>query len=381
MSASIAEYYVEWRSSAGVRRAVLPLAGGPNATTGITRLVYRRELNAPGQFQISTTGTLGALSTFADKDQVLIYRRPVGQAWRVDFDGLFRDERYQDDELGQERVVLSGPGVMALLNWYHVMWYANVSNRTVFSSVAAETILKTLVNFNAVSANATTTNGRLRNAASQGISIATDTAAGNVLTVRGVAWQNLLAILQQTQLVAGLDFDLVRTGAATYEFRTYAQRGTDRRNQYTVSRAYGTMTNVLYEIVRSREATTAVVLGQGEETARAVRLVNGPNYNVTTNNIETVVEATDVPCSIGQNDALDERGDKYLEDVQARPTLQFQVTPTQSVRYGVNLDLGDLLTAVHPRMGTIDVQVTSVTVEVDVGLPAGERITIGIRQL
>ena len=381
MSSSIADYYIEWRSSAGVRRAVLPLAGGPNQTTGINRLVYRRELNGPGYVQLVAPSSLGPLSTFADKDQIQVWRRPAGQAWAIDFEGIFRDELYADDAYGQELVTLSGPGVMALLSWYHVLWYSNTTNRTAFSNVAAETILKTLVTRNAVAASATIAAGRLRDAANLGISVQADTAAGNTITVRMGAWQNLLTVLQQIQLVAGLDMDLVRTGNATWEFRTYAVRGTDRRSQYVVAREYGTMTGARYELVRSREATVGIVLGQGEESARAIRIVTGPTYNVTSNNIETSIEASDIQCSIGQNDAMDERGEAYLDDVAARPTIQFQVTPTPSVRYGVNLDLGDLLTASHPRMGTVDVQVTAITVEVDTGLAAGERVTIEVRTL
>jgi len=377
---SIADYYIEWRSSAGVRRAVLPLAGGPNETTGINRLVYRRELNGPGYVQLVAPSSLGALSTFVDKDQIQVWRRPSGQAWAIDFEGIFRDELYEDDIYGQERVTLSGPGVMALLSWYHVLWYSNTTDRTAFSSAKAETVLKTLVTRNAVAASATTGAGRIRDAVDLGISVQADTAAGNTITVR-MAWQNLLTTLQQIQLVAGLDMDLVRTGNATWQFRTYAVRGTDRRSQYVVAREYGTMTGTRYERLRSREATVGIVLGQGEESARAIRIMTGPNYNATTNNIETAIEASDIPCSIGQNDAMDERGESYLDDVATRPTIQFQVTPTPSVRYGVNLDLGDLLKATHPRMGTVDVQVTAVTVEVDTGLPAGERVTIEVRTL
>jgi len=75
---------------------------------------------------------------------------------------------------------------------------------------------------------------------------------------------------------------------------------------------------------------------------------------------------------------LNARGDAALAGLEAQPVFPFDVAPTESCRYGVHFDLGDLATAYHPRIGTIDVQITAVEVEHDAGSEAGEAIRVEV---
>jgi hypothetical protein len=375
-----AEYYIQWKSAAGIRRSILAPTTGSGGRNGFLRVAYRRELNAPGWFRVDLPGALPDLPDYADKDQVEIYRRPSGGSWAVDFHGIFRDEAITDDAYGEEQAQLGGPGALGRLGWYHVLWFAGVANRTVFSAVAAETILKTLVARNAVVATATAAAGRFRTAPDYGITTEADAAGGDLLTVRTGGYKNLLATLQAVQPIAGGDFDLIKTAANTWEFRFYAdQRGVDRRGSVVFSKPLGTMANIRYERRRSAERTVAAVAGQGEESDRTIAIrATGPNYSVT-NDIETAVEATDVEQGSADEAAqLNARGDAVLAGLEAQPVFSFDVAPTESCRYGVHFDLGDLATAYHPRIGTIDVQIVAVEVEHDAGSEAGEAIRVEV---
>jgi len=373
------EYYVAWRSRTGVRKAILALAG-PGSAPGqrhdtVLRLAYRREVNDAGWFQIEFPGNAPILDIIADRDQVQVWRRLRGADWAVDFEGIFRDEEAQDTDLGQETVTLSGPGVIGLLGAYHVLYYADTAGQTSFNATASETILKRLVRFNATS-EATIANGRQHTISAPPITVAADGATGNVLTIKPGAWRNLLRTLQRVQEVAGLDFDLVRIGANAWEFRTYqGSRGVDRRLTLTLSRELGTLRNIRYSLRRSTERTIAAVGGAGELDDRIIVMRTGATFSVD-NEVETFVEATDtrsVPV-------LESRGDIALSEVQARPRLDVEVVPTQSVRYGEQFGLGDLLRLAYPRIGAIDVQVVAVTVEVVPGQESGERISVEVKE-
>jgi len=375
-----ADYQIIWRSPAGVRRSIIALAGPGDGTIGrnyALRLAYRKEVNAPGWFRVDLPGAHPDYPTYTDKDQVQILRRPPGGDFAPDFEGIFRDEEVADDEYGQDTASLSGPGALGRLAWYHVLYYADTANQTVFTSTASETVLKRLVRFNATTAEATTANGRLRNAPDYAVSAAADAAGGNVISVRPGAYRNLLQALQRVQPITGLDFDLIRAGANAWEFRAYAgQRGTDRRSTLTFSRELGTMRNVTYAVQRSAERTVAAVGGKGEGAAREVVIrATGPNY-AAGNDIETWVEATDADA--GATAVLNARGDAALDDLAARPTFDFAIAPTESVRYGVDFEVGDLCRARHPRIGVIDVQIMAVEVEAELD---GERISVEVRQL
>ena len=213
-----ANYQIRIKTAAGVLAAIL---------TDFESLAYSKRINSPGVASWRLRGDHDAIALHAHRGQVEIWRRNAGLGidWYCDFYGLFLDQgyAYSDRDVWTGRAY----GTNWLLSTRWVAWYASTTDRTKFTATAAETILKTLVSYNA-GANATVVNGRLREGAITGLSIEADGAGGNVLDWF-CPWQSLLPTLQSVADVAGGDFDLVRTGAATVEFRWYAgQLGTDR---------------------------------------------------------------------------------------------------------------------------------------------------------
>jgi hypothetical protein len=109
----------------------------------------------------------------------------------------------------------------------------------------------------------------------------------------------------------------------------------------------GNMANVQYRVTRLDEKTVVLVGGQGELAARATAVVTGTNYNVTTNNIESFVNATDVATAAG----LTDRGEQYLDEKRAREVFTFTGKDTPLTRYGVHYYVGDLVNAINPITG------------------------------
>ena len=179
-------------------------------------LGYQRRVNAPGVLSFSLAGSHRALADLEHNGQVIVYRRntALGLPWTADFHGLFRGQRrrYTDHDIFEATC----PGLLTMLGWRVVAWKAGTANRSSFSGVKAETVMKTLVAYNAGS-QATTANGRIRDGVISGLSVQADGAAGNTISV-DCAYANLLEVLQKVAAIGGGDFDLVKTGAAGWEF-------------------------------------------------------------------------------------------------------------------------------------------------------------------
>jgi hypothetical protein len=209
-------YRLDVYNTAGVLQKVV---------TDFTFLSYTKSVNQPGLLRFGLKGDHPLLSSLADKWQFEVYRKPAGQAWARDFAAIYRQPEWTFTD--KKNAILLCPGLLSLLSWRIVNWPASTANRTKFSAVAGETVMKTLVNYNAA-ASATTGNGRKRNGAITGLTVAADTAAGSTVSWY-CAQANLLETLQDLAHIAGGDFDLVKTSATAWQFRWYTgQLGTDR---------------------------------------------------------------------------------------------------------------------------------------------------------
>jgi len=343
------DYRVDVRDTAGALQFVL---------TDFTSLAYTKIVNAPGLLQIAMRGDHALMSTIADKWQLEVWRKPAGQVWARDFVAIYREPEWRHD--GSPLVTLAAPGLLSMLSWRIVAWYAEVVSRTFFDGVVSETIMKTLVNYNAC-ALATVANGRLREGAVTGLTCAVDGTAGNTVDWY-CAYDNLLDTLQKLALIAGGDFDIVKTSSTAWQFRWYTgQLGTDRTASVKFSMALGNMASPVYRENRIGEATAAIVGGQGNLSAREIVIRTGANYNVTTNNIEIFAAATDV--AYGNTAGLNSKGDGKLADTQANPTFTFDALQIPATLYGVDYFLGDLVTAINPYTdAALTQQVKSVTV-------------------
>ena len=342
--------------------------------TDFLNLEYRKQVNYPGIATFVLGGRHAAISQLTLDGQVAVWRRDVAQgiAWYTDFEGLYRGGKQATNAQGRDTFLAYCPGHMSLLGRRIVAWYAGTTSRSEFTSVSAESLMKVLVQFNC-GVSATTGAGRLRNGALSGITIQTDSAAGNTISW-SCAWKNLLDQLQEIAKIAGGDIDLVKTGPTTREFRFYpGQLGTNRTVMVTFGLAYGNMAEPEYELLRMDEQTIAIVGGQGEQSSRAIVTRTGPGYSAA-NDIELFVD--------GRNDdtttKLNSRGDAKLDATRARNAFSYKVLQTPASLYGKHYFLGDLVTA---RYKTIQVSQQVYTVTVKLDATGKEDISVEMRDL
>jgi hypothetical protein len=340
--------------------------------TDFTGLSVALRVNAPGMTIFSVRGDHPVLDDIADRWKFEVWRRADGQDWRREHIGVYRYGRWLHSD--QSRFVAYCPGIMSFLGRRIVGYKAGTADRSLFSAVAAETIMKTLVTYN-ITSSATTANNRVRNGdawpATQ-ITVGTDRGEGEILTL-GLAWKNLLEALQDIAPVAGGDFDLVQTSPTAYEFRWYTgQLGTDRTATVKFSLGLGNMALPVYEDNRLEEATVCIVGGPGEVDERTIVVRTGTDYSAT-NDIETFLDASDMSTTAGQN----ARGDAKLEKVKAEKSFSFQAVQTPARRYAEHYYLGDLVTAVNPFTGdsyTMKVKAVRLGFDSDEGQVGAEQI-------
>ena len=334
-----AEYRLDFYNTSGTLTAQV---------TDYLALNYRKVVNAPGLLRFMLKGDSANIANLSDKGVVEVWRRnaDIGLSWTRDFVSLFRG---QEDVTSDARTFTANcPGILSMLRWRHVAWYAATANRSEFTSAKAETILKTLVSYNA-GANATTGNGRYRAGVDGSsklsglytVTIQADGANGNTVSI-GCAWDNLLDTLQKVvDKGAGGDFDLVKTAGTTFDFRWYTgQLGTDQTASVIFSLDRGNMAEVSYAYNRIDEATVAIVGGQGEQSNRVLATRTGADYS-SSNDIEVFVNGSSYTTS----GALNAVGDGELFNRRARQVYAFKVLQAPNAYYGVHYNVGDLTTA------------------------------------
>jgi len=331
--------------------------------TSYTDLKLTRQVNAAGFFSFSINTDHPAFSYIVNDAIVSIWRRNVTQGldWYEEFTGLVRkpEREYTNfDELN-----VSGAGALSLLARRHVLFYANVANRTLFTTAASETIMKTMVEYNA-GPSATVANSRLREGAISGISVQPNGALGNSLSL-ACAYDNLLSTLQfiASPGGGGGDFDLVRTSGADYEFRWYnGQLGTDRTATILFALEYGNMAHPVYTINRFEQKTVAIVGGQGQDSARVIAVRTGSEY-ATGIDIETFIDGRNESIAA----ALNSKGDIALDANKNKlKSFNFDVLQVPSYFYGQHYFLGDLVSYRYADIsGTIKINGVTISVEND----------------
>ena len=325
--------------------------------TDFLDFAYTINVNAPGMLAIGVSGEHSLLETIEDKWQIDVWRRPEGLSWVREISTLFRSIEWDFTDKSKARLIC--PGIKSMLDWRIVNWATGTANRSAFVAEKAETIAKTLVDYNA-GVNATVSNGRKREGAISGVSVQADGALGNTLN-----WychgRNILETIQELTLVAGGDFDLVKTSSTTYEFRWYdGQLGTDRSSTITFAMKYGNMGSPSYNENRSKERTVAAVWGQGEGASRNYVTRTSDAYSAS-NDIEMYVDARDI--DLGDTSGLNTRGDKKLREMGISRSFGFTTIQTPSTLYGVDYFLGDKVTAINPfNENTETLKVNSVAV-------------------
>lgn len=369
------QYQVVVRDETGTVQAII---------TDYLRIGYSKRVNEAGAGVVVVHGDHDVVGIIQDKYLVEV-RRAMPQwdiGWYTDFYGVFREPE-RSNRSGLDYCELRLMEQKGVLGWRHVLFKTGTANRNRFSSQPAETIMKTLVQYNAT-ADATTGNGRIRNGAITdfAITVEADAGGGNTISSFSCAYDNLLETLAALAQVAGGDWDLIYTGTPGtpgWEFRFYAgQRGSDLTAQVIFALNFDNMRDPIYRIHRLQEKTVAVVAGQGQESDRDVVIRTGTNY-AADNDIETVVNATHIEK--GDMSGLNVEGDQAMEELKAMGTFQFAPAQTPGTAYGLHYcvdgALGDLVTARYLDIsGTF--KVTGVDVVVERGTKNPEQIGIEV---
>jgi len=348
------EYEISVKDRTGAEQYLLTGNAEQDRVTGdnggYLSLEYTKEVNAPGLLTFAVDAGHDLISNIEKDWQVEVKRRnlSIGLDWYVDFGGLWRAQRRQTDTDGRQTWLGYCPGYAHFLTRSEVLYPANTTDRTAFTSTAAETIAKRLATYNAT-LSGTVADGRDRDVDSWGgnVTIQADGALGNTRDYR-CARKNLLRALQEVATTGGGDFDLVKTAAQTWQFRWYAgQLGTDRRASLVFSLDYANMeTPDLFENYIDYP-TVAIVAGQGVEEERRIEIRTAADHNSLYNSAERYVSATQYTTAAGLQGA----GDLWLAEQRAnRILLDFVPVETEAYNYGIQFFHGDIFTAVYENI-------------------------------
>lgn len=333
-------------------------------------LRYVKKRNAPGELQFTLNANSPKILQIDEDAQIEVWRRnkQYGLDWYCDFYALHRSATEVTSATGVYTAIC--PGQLDKLNDRIVAYYSGAVNRSYFTVKPAETILNTLAVYNLTSAG-TTTDSRVRLATMPGVSVETDQARGPVVALWDCAEEVLLETMQKLAAQYKVAFDLVKTGANTWEWRYIENDDVSDEQVFALER--GNVRQVTLKKDRTGERTVAIVGGKGEGILKNYREVTGLNYDASSNNREMYVGATGEDT----NDELDYQGGKALFAVESKPIVDFDILQTPTSYYGLHYNINSLVTG---RYKGTDYQY--VVSEVSVDFSSGkEEITVKLEDV
>lgn len=269
-----------------------------------------------------------------------------------------------------------------------IIAYSAGSTYTTKAATFADDLIKTFVNENMLSGIVGADRDGVETYADVSAYLTKQANLGQGASVaKSAARRRLLDVctdLANASATAGvyLTFEIYAATEGTLELRTYAsQRGVDRRvgtaNPVILSSLRGNLTDAHLVIDYTEAASFIVAGGQGEETARligtafdATRAANSPFGR-----IERFRDAANVATQA----AVDDEADTQLR--QGRPRVLFtgELVETPALTRGIDVDLGDIVTAEHPQSGQqFDVRLDMIRETIGTG---GRRLACGLRSV
>ncbi len=348
-------------------------------------LEYTKRVNRVGNYTLTLDGDLDVVDLFVLDGQIEILRRDIAASpsfgWTQDFEAFHRTTQRSTAQNGLSTFLSSGRG------YNHLLWRRGIGYRAATSgadkSGPGETVMKAYVNENAGPGAIAP---RLFPGVTPGLTIQADGGAGTNWE-GSKPFRPLLETLREIADATTVDFQVVGTGAALFEFQAQARPiGTDRTNvgidpatglnaagnaPVVFSLEFGNMQSPSYSLIRDPEVTAVIILGQGVEGSREV--IQRTSADVTDsplNRIESFRNANEEAETAGLNSF----GDALLEKLQARENFDFQTMQIPGLLYGRDYFLGDLVTA---RYKTIERQKQIIGVNVNV-TEGTETITIEV---
>ena len=266
---------------------------------------YTKVVNDSGIAALIFPSSHNAIQYLTDKAQIEIWRKTDNIDWYIDFKTIVRDE--ERSFIDKDLIKIIGYGANSGLSWRIINWPADYGNRSIFTNIPAETVMKTLADYN-VGPNALTSLGRKRDGSISGLTIRPDLGQGNLIN-----WScfggNLLDELQKIALIGGGDFALEWTEDELY-FQYYpGQYGTDRSDTIKFNLLFGNMAEPVYKLDRGNEKTVACIWGKNNEVVGGSYLYLAssdiPGYRQLLDEIPTITETTVVKgCTAGGGQTL-----------------------------------------------------------------------------
>jgi hypothetical protein len=231
--------------------------------------------------------------------------------------------------------------MMALLGDRVIAWPSKIANRSLFTASPAETIIKTLFNYN-IGSLATTAQGRLLSGVTTGMTTTASSGAGTALTV-DCSMKGLFPTLQETALTGGGDIALLYTAPATWTLTWYTgQLGTDRTATVILSVPTGTIQELIITTDRIQDFSTVVIGGAGTNKARiyATRPATLPT-GLNSREIYSDAKSTGNVSTA----SMQQQGTVLIQKQnRRRVTYRAKILQNGALRYGRDYFLGDLVT-------------------------------------
>ena len=327
--------------------------------TNYTSLGYSKILHNVGLIKFVLPGDHPVIEHLEDQCQATVTLKDLDRGidpW-VDWEGFYREPQ----KTGYRPIKFAGTGVdcKSLLSRRIVAYKASISNYSVFSGLELDLVMKRIVDYNCC-ANATTANGRERNGAITGFTTGSVSSVGNIGSWY-CSFNNVLTTLQELAPLSGGDFDVIKTGVASWRWDWYQyQLGSDLTDTLTFSVGRGNMESPVWNLYRIQEKTVAIVGGQDNGVNRQITITTGANYS-SSNDIEVFVNA---PQALDATTRT-AKGDAKLAELESVEEFSFKIKDVESSLYGRDYGFGDLVNAVNPYDGSsIDVQITRVDVDI-----------------
>lgn len=226
------------------------------------------------------------------------------------------------------------------------------------NNVVGETAMRHYVQVNAVTPTDTAR-------AIPGLVLApVDQGRGSSVTV-SARFQSLPDLLEQIALQTGLGWE-IGYDFTGQQFVFSVLEGADRSAEVILSPRLGNCLVSGYRASLPDSPTLAIVAGQGEAQDREIVEVGTATG---WDRREVFVDARDLDAT----DALIARGEEKLAEVGETITLEVEYIPTPTYRYGIDFDLGDIVSAEYPGVATIQARIIAVTEQ----YPSG-RVVLGL---
>jgi hypothetical protein len=214
------------------------------------------------------------------------------------------------------------------------------------TAIVGETAMRHYVDGNAVSP--TDTNRTIPNLVLE----ATDQTRGLSVTV-SARFEPVPDILESIALQSRLGWDISYDFTAD-EFVFNVLEGSDRSGSVLLSPRIGNCLISGYKASISDTPSVVIVGGQGEDASRTL-------VEVGTSTGWDRREGFEDASNLDTTAALTARGEEIITAIGDTTVLEVQYVPTPTYRYGIDFDLGDIVSAEYPDICTIQARIIAVT--------------------